>query len=204
MPGQFLPLSRQRAVTHAPFLFLSLALAGCGQGSVKETLGLDRKPPDEFRVVARPPLSVPPDFSLRPPAEGSEVTGSDVPASKQAQGMVFGTEDSSSLRSGGAETAVMSVSSRDADSAGDTQLLQRAGAGNADSGIREKIRAETPVQEDKTYLEKLREPVSKETTVNPKAEKERLEKAKAEGKPVTEGETPVVKPKNRGIFDKIF
>ena len=46
----------------------TLALAGCG--SMRESIGLTKVTPDEFRVVTKAPLIVPPDFSLRPPAPG--------------------------------------------------------------------------------------------------------------------------------------
>ena len=45
-----------------------LALGGCSH--VNSALGLGSATPDEFRVVARAPLVVPPDYSLRPPAPG--------------------------------------------------------------------------------------------------------------------------------------
>ena len=44
-------------------LLASLALGGCG--GVRQSLGLVRTSPDEFAVVAKPPLVLPPDFGLR-------------------------------------------------------------------------------------------------------------------------------------------
>ena len=50
---------------------LSLGGAGLsGCTSAAHALGMDKVTPDEFRVVARAPLTVPPDYSLRPPAPG--------------------------------------------------------------------------------------------------------------------------------------
>ena len=46
------------------------ALAGCS-GSVQESLGLGKRQPDEFQVVRRAPLVLPPDFNLRPPEPGA-------------------------------------------------------------------------------------------------------------------------------------
>lgn len=46
-------------------------LGGCAQGSVQEVLGMDKRAPDEFAVVRRAPLIVPPDFELRPPEPGA-------------------------------------------------------------------------------------------------------------------------------------
>ena len=43
-------------------------LAGCQSAS--RALGMAKVTPDEFRVVAKAPLVLPPDFSLRPPAPG--------------------------------------------------------------------------------------------------------------------------------------
>lgn len=43
-------------------------LAGCQSAS--KALGMSKVVPDEFRVVTKAPLVVPPDYSLRPPAPG--------------------------------------------------------------------------------------------------------------------------------------
>ena len=43
-------------------------LAGCQ--SAATALGMTKVVPDEFRVVTKAPLTVPPDYSLRPPAPG--------------------------------------------------------------------------------------------------------------------------------------
>jgi Protein of unknown function (DUF3035) len=47
------------------------ALAGCGDTTVQEQLGLGKRAPDEFQVVRRAPLVLPPDYNLRPPAPGA-------------------------------------------------------------------------------------------------------------------------------------
>jgi hypothetical protein len=44
-------------------------LSGCD--SVRQVVGLDRRGPDEFAVESRAPLTIPPDFELRPPAPGA-------------------------------------------------------------------------------------------------------------------------------------
>ena len=51
------------------FLALSLVLGACG--GVRDTLGLAKRSPDEFTVVRKAPLSMPPDFNLRPPTPGA-------------------------------------------------------------------------------------------------------------------------------------
>ena len=46
----------------------ALSLSACGSAS--RALGMGKVTPDEFRVVAKAPLVVPPDYALRPPAPG--------------------------------------------------------------------------------------------------------------------------------------
>lgn len=45
-------------------------LPGCS-GTVQSAFGLDKRAPDEFQVVRRAPLIVPPDVTLRPPEPGT-------------------------------------------------------------------------------------------------------------------------------------
>jgi len=49
-------------------LCAAAGLAGCQ--SAGKALGLGKVSPDEFRVVSKPPLILPPDYALRPPAPG--------------------------------------------------------------------------------------------------------------------------------------
>ena len=49
-------------------LLAAARLAGCDTAS--KAFGLAKVTPDEFRVVTKAPLTLPPDYSLRPPAPG--------------------------------------------------------------------------------------------------------------------------------------
>ena len=49
-------------------LTAAVGLAGCT--STRQALGMTKVTPDEFRVVTKAPLVVPPDYALRPPAPG--------------------------------------------------------------------------------------------------------------------------------------
>ena len=49
-------------------LLAAAGLAGCDTAS--RAFGLAKVTPDEFRVVTKAPLTLPPDYSLRPPAPG--------------------------------------------------------------------------------------------------------------------------------------
>ena len=46
-------------------------LGGCATGDLTRTFGLTRDPPDEYTVTTRAPLSMPPDYNLRPPRPGA-------------------------------------------------------------------------------------------------------------------------------------
>ena len=64
----------QSKLIQAAFLMTALAgLTACD--GVRESLGLTRHTPDESLVVARPTLTLPPDFDLRPPGTETAVSG---------------------------------------------------------------------------------------------------------------------------------
>src|SRR5918996_1484885 len=48
-----------------------LPAVGCSKGTVQDALGMSKRAPDEFAVVKRAPLIVPPDYDLRPPEPGA-------------------------------------------------------------------------------------------------------------------------------------
>jgi len=52
----------------ATAMVAAAGLAGCQ--STQKALGMSKITPDEFRVVTKAPLVVPPDYALRPPAPG--------------------------------------------------------------------------------------------------------------------------------------
>jgi hypothetical protein len=52
----------------ATAIVAAIGLSGCG--STRKALGMSKVTPDEFRVVTKAPLVVPPDYALRPPAPG--------------------------------------------------------------------------------------------------------------------------------------
>lgn len=191
-------------LTLLPLLVAPL-LSACENSTVRDTLGMTRSAPDEFRVVSRPPLSVPPEFSLRPPGTGESGAAAETPARMQAQEMILGTPGDT-LRPGNAETAVMSVSSGELESTADANFLQRAGYTPNATATRQQLQQEELVksEEEKSMLQKLREPSDKEPTVNPELEAERLRSNRDAGKPVTEGETPMHEPKDNGTLGRIF
>lgn len=49
------------------------ALLGACSG-MKKTLGIEKEAPDEFMVMSRAPLSLPPEYNLRPVNDPSQVS----------------------------------------------------------------------------------------------------------------------------------
>jgi hypothetical protein len=179
--------------------FMCLAcmlLSACSGGTVKQTLGLDRSAPDEFRVVSRPPLSVPPEFNLRPPSATDSGPASP-PASLQAQSLVTGKNINSDTISEAAKTT------------GEAAFLKNAGADKADASVREKlveerISRQQQVEEAPWWDIMAKKPEKADPMVNAQGEKERIEKNKEANKPITEGDTPEVKGRDRGVLGRIF
>jgi hypothetical protein len=65
-----------------------LAMTACS-GTVQERLGMSRRAPDEFQVVRRQPLVVPPDYRLPAPGTPSPAQQRNV-ASRDTQAALFG------------------------------------------------------------------------------------------------------------------
>ncbi len=60
--------ARMRAILLSGAVALAVGVSGCN--TVSGALGQNKAAPDEFRVVTKAPLVVPPDYALRPPAPG--------------------------------------------------------------------------------------------------------------------------------------
>lgn len=184
----------------------SLLLSACSDGVVQETLGLNREAPDEFTVVSRPPLTVPPDFSLRPPRPGAAPLGEDaqVKAKTLLTGKPDGNKDPAALESPTVETAVTPVTRQDALSKGDEALLKRAGADKADATVRDRLNRTDKKASDASLLDKVAPTDGAEPVVNAEKEAARLKANKAAGKSAGEGDVPVVTPKPASVLDRVF
>jgi hypothetical protein len=203
--------SKNRLRTAPLWLLATAALTACDGASVSETLGMQVAAPDEFTVVSRPPLSIPPEFNLRPPRPGEPPRG--VPADESARGLLIGQEPKikesfESLAEPTTPTAVTPVLTQEAPSGGAAALLKRAGADNAQEDIRAKLGGDVLAPADTSkatsLLEKLSGADKKEPVVDAKKEAERIRNNKDGGKPVTEGDVAVEKEARPSLIDKIF
>ena len=179
------------------------ALSGCG-GGVRQALGMTKHSPDEFLTVAHAPLTLPPDYNLRPPQPGAP-RPQEGTASEQAQTALYANNGGTAP----ALSAASDASTGTAQSSGEVALLQNAGAAGIDPGIRAQIDTETAAQieRDQTLIERLvfwHNPEPYGLVVDPVAESKRLQENQALGKPVTEGETPVILTRRKGVLEGIF
>jgi hypothetical protein len=172
---------------------LAVLLGSTGCTGARKALGFEKSPPDEFQVISRAPLSMPPDFALRPPDPGAPRPQEQSPR-EQAQTVVFGSGGTTYTGDG---------------SPGESALLQQAGASDVDPSIRQLVNAETDqeIAADNQFIDRLvfwRASTPPGQIVDPTAEQQRLQENAALGKPVTSGETPVVIRRKKALLEGIF
>jgi hypothetical protein len=181
-----------------------LTLAGCARGTVQEALGMGKRSPDEFSVVSRAPLILPPDYGLRPPQPGESRPGVDTP-SERARSSLTGGPGQQAL---GAEQEVVSATfdaPDEVESSGERALVAQATTTPADPDIRRRIAEENMELAEVeqalfTRLVMWRQPQSLGTVVDPVAESERLRANRAAGKPPTEGDSPVITQRRQSVL----
>ena len=155
----------------------AVALGAC---DVARTLGIDREGPDEFAVLRHAPLTVPPDFRLRPPEPGT-VRPQELPPREGARQALTGA--------GAGEAAARSE--------GESALLTKMGGVKVDSSFRRRIDKETAeiARKNRRLLDDLifwEDRKTHASVVDARAESKRLRENEALGKPPTEGETPTI------------
>lgn len=185
-----------------------LVLSGCAGGSVQKALGLQKRAPDEFAVVSRAPLIVPPDFELRPPKPG-EARAAGGTAGDQARATLTGRSPVQTANRSLIEVEPLGPSS----SAGQRSLLAKVGADAVDPAIRSRIAEENQAlarveQETFTRMMKWRQPVALGATVDAPAEAKRLLDNRIAQLPATAGDTPTVLERRQSplgaLVEKVF
>ena len=109
-----------RLVSLAALAGLSAGATGCA--GMAKALGLNKNPPDEFAIVTKAPLVVPPDFALRPPRPG-EQRPQETATNERARLALFGVETAG-------------VAADGQPSPGEQELMRQAGVLSADPNIR--------------------------------------------------------------------
>lgn len=177
-------------------LCLGLLAAGLvsGCGDTRRALGWEKSTPDEFKVISRAPLSLPPDYALRPPQPGA----------------VRPQEQSIPQRAIAAVTGSPVADRGNADaSVGENALLTKVGADRVNPNIREVVDRESTIlaNSDATLLDKLmfwRKPEDLSPVVDPERETQRMRENAALGRPVNEGDTPTIRRRRKAPLESLF
>jgi hypothetical protein len=166
------------------FLLLPLMLGACAE--TRDFFGLGRRTPDEFVVLDRAPLAVPPDFTLRPPQPGAP-RPQESSATKTAEQAVLGAPS--------ATTATSSLGA---------EILAKSGAEKAQPDIRAQLDRDALAEGDagRRLVDELlvwrKGKAQSDTVVDAATEAQRLKDNQAKGKPANSGATPVIEKSKSG------
>jgi hypothetical protein len=188
------------SLSRARFTILAVSIAALSLGgcdSLRRAAGVDKSPPDEFSVVSRAPLELPPDYTLRPPRAGA-LRAQEVAPTDQARQTIFRAADKNEpvVANGNLTT-------------GEAAILKQAGATAAPPDIRKTVNQETTklTEADRSFVDSLlfwkSEPLPGDI-IDPQKEAQRLQSNAASGKKADEGEAATIERKPTGFFSKIF
>ncbi|WP_286192337.1 DUF3035 domain-containing protein [Roseomonas genomospecies 6] len=190
-----------RSLGRGPLLGLALvALALTGCTDVRRSIGLDRTSPDEFTVVSRAPLTMPPSLARLPEPRPGAARPQDSTSAAVAAASVFG----------GSSRATAAAGRTAGGTAGESALIAQAGAkGGIEPGIRNKVDQETTqlVVADKGWIDSLLFWQTQEQPyeiVDPKKENQRLREAQATGKALNDGTVPTIVRKRKAPLEGLF
>ena len=174
---------------------VAIGLSGCAGDDLSRTFGIVRDTPDEFTVTTRAPLSMPPDFSLRPPVPGAarpqEETAPDAAqAALVPQSALVDPQAGASTR-------------------GQQALLAAAGP-PAPADIKRRIEHDAaldqPSESLTDRLEFWRQPPLAGVVVDPTREAQRLRQNAALGQSEQTGDTPIIQrpTQDTGLLNGLF
>lgn len=169
-----------------------ILLSGCSGDKLARTFGLTRDAPDEYTVTTRAPLSMPPDYNLRPPRPGAprpqEQSERQQAQETLAPQMALNAPQSSA-------------------SPGQTALVEQTGPA-APGDIRNQVDQDANnANNDDGFVDKVlywRKPNTQQVQVDAPAEAQRLRQDAALGQPPNVGDTPIIQEKKQGWFSSLF
>lgn len=169
------------------FLLIPVMLSVSGCQATKEQLGLTRRAPDEFAVLSRAPLQMPPEPTgqaiVLPPPQPGLPRPQEISPTVAAQAAILGQPSSATMTN--ASTA-------------ENVLLQRAGAAQSDPNIRSVVNKEAAedTKDNRPVVKRILSIGKKgdgpATIVDAPGELERLKTNKQSGKTVSQGDTPTL------------
>jgi hypothetical protein len=119
-----------------------VAVSGCS--SIKSAAGITKESPDEFAVVTKAPLVIPPDYNLRPPKPGAVPTNQLSPTGAAEAALAGDSTGTPGTPANGY-------------SASETSILTQADATNADHSIRQEIASDEKSMQgsDESFTDKV-------------------------------------------------
>lgn len=169
-----------------------LVLGGCSGDKLARTFGLTRDAPDEYTVTTRAPLSMPPDYNLRPPRPGAPRPQEQSERQQAQEALVPQTALDSPTASA---------------SPGQSALMQEAGPA-APSDIRRKVDQDARYgADDESIIDKVlywRKPDTQHVQIDAQKESQRLRQNAALGEGPDVGQTPIIEQKKQGWFNSLF
>ena len=138
-------MRRQQILRLAVPCLAVLALSACD--SLRREAGLTKQSPDEFAVMTKAPLIIPPDFNLRPPAPGAPPLNQQDPMTS-AQVALFSGSDPATVAAGMTGNFTP----------GERMLLANAGVQNIDPSIRAQLQADgraTAAAADQSFTDRV-------------------------------------------------
>lgn len=183
-------------------VIMAVGLGGCGQ--LRDALGQTKDPPDEFQVVARAPLALPPNYDLRPPRPGAprpqERSTTDAAAER-----ILGRSARASAGNANAVPAAPVV----VNSLGEAKFRQQLGVDQAEAGIRETVDQETAeyVYETRYPIDRLlfwKEEAPAGVLLDANKEQQRLQENAALGRKPNEGDLPTITRNREGLLQRLF
>ena len=168
-----------------------------GCEGTREAMGIGKQSPDEFAVVTRAPLTMPPDYGLRPPRPGAK-RPQEKTVTETARERLVGRGGSKTVRRNSDDSSTL-----------EAVLLSKAGATNPDSEIRRTINKESSIlaMEDNSFADRLifwQKRMSRAARIDAAAEKKRLKENAALGDAPTKGRSPRIIRKRKGWLEGVF
>jgi hypothetical protein len=185
--------SRRAALPGLLALALGLSLSACQ--AARDSLGLTKRPPDEFNVVTRAPLEMPPSLDVLPQPQPGMQRPQELRPQETAMLVLLGGQPDMTLQASGAEASLLAMAEADA----------------ADPDIRDTVDIEhQKFLTERGFMEELQfwrdHPDVTEVVIDPVAEKQRLQNNAALGLPANAGEFEgvIVEPKEKALLEGIF
>ena len=180
-------------------IILPILLIGCS--SARDIVGLGKQSPDEFEVVTRAPLSLPPDYGLRVPIPNISRT--------QEKSVRDSADDLISSIGSSSRQKLSRRNQLGATSPAEDAILGRAQARSSDDSIRAKLSSDnkTISGTDKKLIDKIifwQGAEKPGAILDPEKESKRIKDLKSDGKTIANGDVPVIERADWGLLDGLF